>query len=257
MKIFLIFAGIIAFSCAHSIPLKKESSRIINGVNVELGEIPYIVSIRRKYDNLHICGGSIINSKYVLTTAYCFVPTFSDEVRVIAATTNNLKPVETYNVEKVIKHPEYNKKDSMRNDIALIKIEGEFVTSEFLKYIQLAEPDQKIPAGSRAIVSGWGSIDETGVSESKLKKNQIYIVEQETCEKMYTKIKENIYDTHICASDPVKGTSPCFGDFGGPLAVDGKLVGIASWSHGCGNPLYPAVFTRVSQYHDWIEANTE
>ena len=46
----------------------------------------------------------------------------------------------------------------------------------------------------------------------------------------------------------------CFqGDSGGPLTVDRKLIGIVSWSKGCGDFKYPAVFTRVSKYIDWIE----
>lgn len=49
--------------------------------------------------------------------------------------------------------------------------------------------------------------------------------------------------------------TPCFfqGDSGGPLTVRGKLVGLVSWSSGCGT--YPAVFTRVVSYLDWIKNN--
>lgn len=46
------------------------------------------------------------------------------------------------------------------------------------------------------------------------------------------------------------------GDSGGPLIVNDLVVGITSFSfdNGCaGGALLPQVFTRVSEYFDWIE----
>lgn len=44
---------------------------------------------------------------------------------------------------------------------------------------------------------------------------------------------------------------------GGPLLVDGIVVGIVSWSiKPCARPPFPGVFTAVSQYIDWIEENS-
>lgn len=47
------------------------------------------------------------------------------------------------------------------------------------------------------------------------------------------------------------------GDSGGPLTVDGVLVGLVSWALGCARVSYPTVFTRVSEYIDWIEKNSQ
>lgn len=83
-------------------------------------------------------------------------------VQVIAATVNLMEPLSTYNAKEIIVHSEYDVFDSWRNDIALIEIEGEFITTALLNYVQLANANQKIPAESPAIVSGWG---RTSVSE--------------------------------------------------------------------------------------------
>lgn len=53
------------------------------------------------------------------------------------------------------------------------------------------------------------------------------------------------------------GKDTCNGDSGGPLQKvddDGvsSIVGITSFGADCGGEL-PAVYTRVSQYLDWIE----
>ncbi|XP_049957769.1 mite allergen Eur m 3-like [Schistocerca serialis cubense] len=42
------------------------------------------------------------------------------------------------------------------------------------------------------------------------------------------------------------------GDSGGPLFVDDVLVGLTSFSYGCARRNFPAVFTRVASYVDWI-----
>jgi secreted trypsin-like serine protease len=50
----------------------------------------------------------------------------------------------------------------------------------------------------------------------------------------------------------------CIGDSGGPLVrIVGRheeLVGITSWSKGCGYKDYPDVYTDVTKYRAWIEA---
>ncbi len=45
------------------------SSRIVNGILVEPGEFPYIVSLQ--LNDKHICGGLIYNDLFVLTAASC------------------------------------------------------------------------------------------------------------------------------------------------------------------------------------------
>lgn len=47
------------------------------------------------------------------------------------------------------------------------------------------------------------------------------------------------------------------GDSGGPLWVEGKQVGIVSWSeHPRTIQPYPGVFTEISKYTNWIISHT-
>ncbi|WP_138421563.1 S1 family serine peptidase [Maritimibacter alexandrii] len=73
----------------------------------------------------------------------------------------------------------------------------------------------------------------------------------------------------ICAGIPSGARSSCSGDSGGPLmmqATDGTWVqvGIVSWGrealdaeHRCAHPNLYAVYTRLSNYFDWIAGHVE
>ena len=54
----------------------------------------------------------------------------------------------------------------------------------------------------------------------------------------------------------------CSGDSGGPLTVesgDGEdgapqvLVGVVSAGVGCGRPMLPGIYTRISMYTEWVK----
>ena len=69
-----------------------------------------------------------------------------------------------------------------------------------------------------------------------------------------------VRDTQLCAGGvPKPGKTLCAGDSGGPLQCVGSdglwyQYGIVSYSGGnCGEANTPDVFTKVSQYIDWIE----
>lgn len=59
----------------------------------------------------------------------------------------------------------------------------------------------------------------------------------------------------MCAS--ANGKDACFGDSGGPLAINGTLEGIVSFGIGCADRLFPGVYSRVAVVRDWIRKYTE
>lgn len=59
--------------------------------------------------------------------------------------------------------------------------------------------------------------------------------------------------SNVCTANPGDHKSACSGDSGGPLAGNGKIVGIVSWGLvPCGSEGAPSVYTKVSSFVDWI-----
>lgn len=68
----------------------------------------------------------------------------------------------------------------------------------------------------------------------------------------------------LCAGDTRTGGNQdvhdaCQGDSGGPLVcmIDKRmtLLGIISWGLGCGQKDVPGIYTKVTNYLDWIQDN--
>ncbi|XP_043583404.1 chymotrypsin-2-like [Bombus pyrosoma] len=224
--------------------------RIVNGEDAGPNEFLYQASLQT--NGHHFCGGSVLNRYYVLTAAHCVSGQEPSQVQVITGTKNlNGSPTFVHQAVKFIVHTKYSPSNNWINDIALIKVNKPFETGPQLNFVPLPQANQNIPDNARAIVSGWGRIREYGPVSTTLKKAIIYITNQSTCKNAY----RTIYDTQICANDPKTVKGACNGDSGGPLTVSGRIVGIVSWSEGCGLSNYPTVYTRVPSYIDWIQAN--
>jgi secreted trypsin-like serine protease len=89
------------------------------------------------------------------------------------------------------------------------------------------------------------------------------------CQPYYTvlmqysnQLEQGIVDGQLCAAAVEGGRGTCKGDGGGPLQITLEenpcvhyVVGVNSFGvAGCGEENSPEVFTRVSEYLDWIES---
>jgi hypothetical protein len=81
-----------------------------------------------------------------------------------------------------------------------------------------------------------------------------------TLERSYPLSLKPISDNMLCAGIDNGTIDACFGDSGGPLIVQSAgtwQAGIVSWgpSNGCGLTGLFGVYTKISNYTDWITAN--
>eukprot|EP00093_Oithona_nana_P012180 12180.XXX_673692_674119_1 [CDS] Oithona nana genome sequencing. len=114
-----------------------------------------------------------------------------------------------------------------------------------------ASADEAVAPGTTCISTGWGLTTGGGLFPPQaLQEVSIDILSFDECNDIF---QGYITEGMICAGKP--GAGPCNGDSGGPLVcpdAEGKLklAGIVSFGeNGCTNA---GVYTRVSQYEQWI-----
>lgn len=111
----------------------NESEAIVNGTNALPDEFPSIVSLRNETGG-HYCGGTLVTRKHIVTAAHCL---YDDEtvfydgltmlnpekIKAVVGTLSSRQGGDVYEIEKFVKHPEYNISSSdqdLTHDVAVI-----------------------------------------------------------------------------------------------------------------------------------------
>ncbi|XP_037949984.1 serine protease grass-like [Teleopsis dalmanni] len=259
--------------------------RISNGEFVRLLEFPWMALLEyagAKTRKRFKCGGTLITNRYVLTAAHCV--TGASElisVRLGEHNLNTQNDCERYfkdsgdiycapiyidvGIERTIPHPQYTTRP-ISNDIALIRLSTAVQFQSHIKPICLPRAPYAFNHVPESLtVSGWG-VTEQGYAADVLMKANLPLQNNAVCHNAFFR-SININPNHICAGG-VDHRSTCRGDSGGPLFApvnyinndDIRYVQFGITSAGelsCGDSShnYPAIFTRISNYMDWILTN--
>lgn len=108
-----------------------------------------------------------------------------------------------HDVEKIIYHEHYG---DLKNDVALLKIKGEFLLGESRKIIELNK--EKVPLDVEVIVSGWGRIETGGALPRILRWNTLQNTDPRICSDPF-----NITEGVVCLAHPPQ-QGVCNGDSG-------------------------------------------
>ncbi|XP_019876792.1 trypsin-7-like [Aethina tumida] len=250
MKFLVVFLAVAAVALAapkaqqKTIPLID--GRIIGGEDADIADYPYQISLQ--YYGSHICGGSIIGSKWVVTAGHCTDGFSASALSIRAGSSIRGSGGQVINVSKVHHNPQY---DSYKidYDISVLELASD-ITVANASPVALPEPNAEIVVGSTAVITGWGTTSEGGSLPSQLQLVQVPTVSLETCRAAYG--ASAITDRMLCAGLTQGGKDACQGDSGGPLVINNVLTGVVSWGYGCARPNYPGVYSSVPALRSFI-----
>ncbi|XP_060810685.1 chymotrypsin-2 [Amyelois transitella] len=225
-------------------------SKIVGGQNATDGGIPYQVSLRSLF-NSHFCGGSILNSRWVLTAAHCTDGQSVYNVKVVVGTNSLTHGGKTYKAEKIIIHKDYDS-NLIVNDVSVIKVTKDIEFNSKVRPIKL--PERDTDEGAPLLLSGWGRVSYPGYLPDRLQVINLTAVSTSQCRDIFVGINE-VFDSQICSLTR-SGEGACHGDSGGPLVEGDSIVGVVSWGMPCARG-YPDVYSRVYFFRDWILDNID
>ncbi|KAI1898075.1 hypothetical protein AGOR_G00068610 [Albula goreensis] len=234
--------------------------RIIGGLEVVQGEIPWQVALVDKTSQQVFCGGSILSELWVITAAHCLREGMESSL-IVRVGEHNIYYTDDNEQDIAVAewhlHPRYKPRINPYNhDIALLRLSSPIHYSKYALPICLGPKvftEELVEAGPLATVSGWGRVRFQGAESSVLQKVQVPFVGRIECKDSSS---DRISHFMFCAGYYEEEKDACQGDSGGPHTNPYHdtwfLTGIVSWGEECAKEGKYGVYTRVSHYYRWI-----
>ncbi|XP_071555518.1 uncharacterized protein Np [Temnothorax nylanderi] len=240
--------------------------KIVGGDRSSFGKWPWQISLRqwRSQTYLHKCGAALLNENWAITAAHCVesVPPSDLLLRIGEHDLSNEDEPYGYQerrVQIVASHPQFDAR-TFEYDLALLRFYEPLLPFQPNVLPICLPDDDETYVGRTAYVTGWGRLYDEGPLPSVLQEVAVPVINNSVCEAMYRNAGyiEHIPHIFICAGWRNGGFDSCEGDSGGPMVIQRArdkrwvLAGIISWGIGCAAPNQPGVYTRISEFREWI-----
>ncbi|RWS11761.1 Serine proteinase stubble-like protein, partial [Dinothrombium tinctorium] len=236
-------------------------ARLLGGRRAISGEFPWQVALYSKTESEfeYSCGGAIVAPQWLVNN-FSQSRTEPEDLKGVIGV-NDLASAQTSDeifFDKVIVHENYTfetNREMLMDDIALLHVTKPIhFSSQLINAVCLPQKGKK--SLKKADVTGWINAKQKGFSRNFLRKAVISLFPEKECARRF-KTKFHV-DAMLCAGFRNQ-KSMCIADIGGPLTQLRRnvnyLIGIASFGNTCVGKNYPRIYTRVSNYVDWINSH--
>ncbi|ARF58430.1 S1 family peptidase [Streptomyces gilvosporeus] len=251
--------GAVLTGAALVVSTAPSAAAVVGGDRADITRYPWTVALTSADDvQTPECAGTLVAPDKVLTASHCVKQATIDTVRVVGGR-EDLRQTGRGTVRKVAKlwiHPKADTEGSgatYAHDLAVLTLNAP------MKYrvLPLATPAQQklYEEGAPNRVLGWGST--TGrADDDRVPPLQTALIPNRGDEQCVTAYGSRRYQKRytMCLGYPAGGVNACYGDSGGPVVVDGRLVGVISGGGSCTDRLYPGVAVKTASYYALLES---
>lgn len=234
-------------------------THIVNGKPAARGQFPFyaLLQIVLSDGRRGVCGGTLLNSQWILTAGHCVSITGVERYEVHLGALNVTDVTEEGRVivstKQSFLHPKYSIY-GIQNDVGLLKLEEPVQFGNFVQPLNLTQVARE--PGTHVTAIGFGKLRSADRTVAPtLQYADLVLITREQCARTFPFLSRR--EDVICTTGEDK-KSPCNGDSGGPLVVleNGvpSLVGSTSFGHifGCDRG-YPAGFANTFLFTSWIQ----
>ncbi|XP_062894718.1 suppressor of tumorigenicity 14 protein homolog isoform X4 [Mobula hypostoma] len=192
-------------------------SRIVGGMDAEIGEWPWQVSLHFK-DHRSTCGASVISKSWLVSASHCFQDVqgvrYSDPGNWMAYLGLHIQHqlndrVVKRNIKRIIVHEHYNPQ-IFDNDIALLELAQPVSFTSVIQPVCLPDASHNFPVGKSTWVTGWGATSENGAGATVLQKAEIRIINRAVCNNL---MSSSVTSRMLCAGYLSGGIDACQGAY--------------------------------------------
>ncbi|XP_076034969.1 venom serine protease 34-like [Oratosquilla oratoria] len=246
--------------------------RVVNGVPIVQHHNPWMVAVLKECGLMigqycHICGGTVIHSRWILTGAHCThrIPVIHLAVLLGDHNLYTLTPSQKFfRVDLVVIHPDFNVPSPLNNDVALLRLPQEMTFSAYIAPICLPpknvydlinllpviSPDEEststeVPQYDGAV--DWEDMHHEIIHDIFIGRNVTvagwgHVDDEETISEVLRNVDVQVLDNLVCdyyygimtpslmCTSGKNAKGPCQGDSGSPamvMTVQGRIMQVA------------------------------